>query len=477
MGPANISVVNEFEEAELGDRRLNARLGRVVEAIAEHPDRPFPTLLPTDAELEGFYRLLSNDNASFEALLEPHIAATVGRAAQQPCVLVVHDTTDFGFEGETRKGLGRLNRSGQGFFGHFALALSADGRRDPLGIMGVETWVRTEPTVTQRRKTKELSHAETLQLPRESARWGRLVDQVEESVDTVVPLIHVMDSEADDYALLSKLVADRQRFVNRLCYDRRLVVEAADEPNKLKQLLATQQGVCTRTVKLTRRKRAVGDKRKRTQQREERITELAFSATRVVFRTPQYWTDKAQAGLAVNVVHVREVDPPTDVEPVEWILATTEPVDTPEQILWIVDAYRARWVIEEYFKAIKTGCAYQKRQLESLTTLLNALAIFIPIAWNLLRLRRLARSEADVPAGLVLTKTQLEVLRRASKLKLSGSPTVRQAMLAIAQLGGHIRRNGEPGWQVLGRGYTKLLTLVAGFMLAQPEGVHDKPPD
>jgi hypothetical protein len=88
---------------------------------------------------------------------------------------------------------------------------------------------------------------------------------------------------------------------------------------------------------------------------------------------------------------VREVETHGDEEPVEWTLVTTEPIDSPQAVERIVDAYRARWVIEEYLKVIKSGCAYEKRQLESFETLINALAIFIPIAWRLLLLRTLAR--------------------------------------------------------------------------------------
>jgi IS4 transposase len=47
------------------------------------------------------------------------------------------------------------------------------------------------------------------------------------------------------------------------------------------------------------------------------------------------------------------------------MLYTSEPIDTAEQLLTIVDQYRSRWVIEEFFKALKTGCAFEKRQLES----------------------------------------------------------------------------------------------------------------
>ena len=71
------------------------------------------------------------------------------------------------------------------------------------------------------------------------------------------------------------------------------------------------------------------------------------------------------ACLHLHVVEVREVDPPENETPIVWRLVTTEPVDTEKEVADIVDAYRQRWVIEEFFRALKAGCRYQQLQLES----------------------------------------------------------------------------------------------------------------
>src|ERR1019366_7795857 len=102
--------------------------------------------------------------------------------------------------------------------------------------------------------------------------------------------------------------------------------------------------------------------------------------------------------------------------PVEWVLVTTEPVESVQQILQIVDWYRARWVIEEFFKAIKTGCAYQTRQLETFEGLANVLATLMPVAWRLLRMRTQARVAPDADATTVLSATMLEVLHTVTRI-------------------------------------------------------------
>jgi IS4 transposase len=100
---------------------------------------------------------------------------------------------------------------------------------------------------------------------------------------------------------------------------------------------------------------------------------------------------------------VWEVNAPVGTEPVEWRLMTTEPIDTDEQVLRIVDWYRTRWMIEEYFKALKTGCAFEQGQLASFHTLCVALALLAPMAWRLLLLRYLARELPTTAATVVLT--------------------------------------------------------------------------
>ena len=128
----------------------------------------------------------------------------------------------------------------------------------------------------------------------------------------------------------------------------------------------------------------------------------------------------------------------------------------------------AGWVIEEFFKAPKTGCSFERGQLESMHTLQNALALFIPIAWSLLRLRTLARDYPELPASAVLEPVEITVLQRMKLVPSRSTLTAREALLAVAQLGGPLKPNGEPGWLVLGRGHQELIAMAAGFRLATP---------
>jgi hypothetical protein len=148
-------------------------------------------------------------------------------------------------------------------------------------------------------------------------------------------------------------------------------------------------------------------------------------------------------------------------------LLTNEPCSTEKEIRAVVDCYRQRWLIEELNKAIKTGCSFEKRQLESYRALTSALALTLPIAWNMLLLRTQSRSNTNLPAERIIHPLRLKIIRAHSKRYiLPEQPTLRDVAYAIAGLGGHLKRNGPPGWQTLSRGYEKMLILEEGWMLS-----------
>jgi hypothetical protein len=374
-------------------------------------------------------------------------------------VLVIHDTTDFEFGGQTkRKGLGHLIRpAAQGFFGHFSLALMADGSRTPLGLLALETVFRLKKRIghSKWRPDKSLG---------ESARWVRGLEAAEAQLQGRVQAIHVADREGDQYALLDALVGGNRQFVIRSFQNRRL---ANEDGLRLRSAACGAKVTLRREVALSPRPNLDGPKGDRHPARWHRIARLSFSVTTVDLKRTPAARRAGSPTIRVHVIHVFEPKPPRGEPPVEWFLLTNLPVDTDEAIAFAVDCYRARWVIEEYFKALKTGCLVEKRQLESAHSLVNALAILAPVAWRLLLLRHLARSKARAPASDALTARQLEVLRAVAKKPLPARPSARDAMRAVAKLGGHIESNGDPGWLVLGRGLHDLLLLELGWRARQ----------
>lgn len=457
-------VVTELGAAKFKDRRLGARLRALAERLTARPDTSFPRAFESSSELEAAYRFFGNVAVTPDAILHGHFEGIRRRCEQESTVLALHDTTTISFRGDGK----RRTDDGkalpkQRFFAHVALVVSDDGLRKPLGVAGLAAWYRGSTF-----GGGGWHH--------EHDRWWQMALLASERLQHK-SVVHVMDREADDYWLLHQLTSNDQRFVVRArIKGTRTRMLADNDFRQLHEVVASLDAVVERDAKLgARRKKSREVHDKRHPPRDARTTRLSIAARAVVIKRPKKHPSQPKSRraaaiaetIALNVVRVWEPTPPPGEAPVEWVLLTTDPIDSEEQILRIVDRYRARWIIEEYYKALKTGCAYESRQLEDYDSLVNALAVFAPIACTLLELRSAAQRTPEAKAELVLTPSQIEVLRVLGRIPLPDVPTHREVLLAVAALGGHIKWSGNPGWLTLGRGYADLLRLTAGWEAAK----------
>ncbi|MGH9255857.1 MAG: IS4 family transposase, partial [Vicinamibacterales bacterium] len=455
----------EMATGDLGDARLNARRNCVMTALEQSPDVGFPEACADGSETEALYRFLRNRRVSLATIMAPHLEATGARCRALDEVLVIHDTTEMSFPGtQTRTGLTRLGPQRQGFWFHTALAVSADGLRAPLGLVAMAPFARP---VTDGPK---LPWRERFRDPRkESRRWADGVAAVRSRIGEPQRAIHVMDREGDSYELLAALTAHGDRCVVRVRYDRQVVAPATAAPTRLTDLRAGAPVRVQQDVTVAARRAEDRAQRLAHPAREGRVATVSFAACHVVLQRPRdHRSSSLPPTVALNVVFGWEAEPPSGETPVEWWLVTTEPIDTIEDVLQIVEWYRTRWLIEEFFKCLKTGCAYEQRQLESFDTLLVALALLAPIAWQLLLMRHLARNLPETTATVALTARQIALLRCTSAGRaLVTAPSVADALRVVARLGGHLRQNGEPGWLVLTRGMKKLRDMEEGWAAAE----------
>jgi len=469
-------VAAEFVDAELGDTRLARRLTSIVQRMSKDPSASFPTAMETSAEIEAFYRFINNRSFDGADMLTPHTEATIARAQSVGEIACIHDTSNIDYPGESRVTLGVTSAAKhQGYLAHVSLAARIDGSRTPLGVLALETYTRTGKKKRKKGSIRAKSASTALDPNRESQRWWRGVEQAEEHADGAFKLIHIADAEADFFELLARMCGADYRYVVRAGQLDR-VVEYGGRAKSLREVLDEMKPQTRRTIELSERKnkgrQLPREMRAKHPPRAARHAEVALAATTVQLPRTRY-CDVDAPHIQVNLVRVWEANPPDGEPAVEWVLFTSEPIGDLEQLGRVVDLYRLRWLIEEFFKALKTGCAIEKRQLESYDALCKALALFIPIAYRLLLLRGIEDTAPRMRATAVFTPTELHVLakvhaaRRAKPTKRRVS--VSDAMALIAGLGGHLKHNGRPGWQVLGRGYEKLLAYCAGYEIGRAE--------
>lgn len=442
-----------FGSCQLGDVRRTERVVKLARQMAEHPDGSTPDQTERWPDLKAAYRLVDRAEVTFTAIAAPHWELTRQRA--QGTVLLIGDTTelDFGWDRQA-EGLGPVgNGSGRGFLLHSALAVDA-ATTEILGLAGQEILYR-------RPKPKgENTYRRTQREGKESEVWTRLIARIGRPAAGVT-YVHVFDRGADSLDVFCQLRAEHGEWVIRTSHRHRVVEEVTPTGRKPRcplQTILDRQPV-RGTYELSVRA---------TKQAPARIATLAVRVARV-FVPPRSKRRTALqrrhefTGLEQWVVEARELDPPPDATPVHWVLWSSRPTDTFDAAWQILADYERRWLIEEFHKALKTGCRIESRQhqtakrLEVMTGLCSVLAV------RLVQLKTLARTAPHTPADRVVPRLWLEMLR---SLRRKPILTVREFYRQLAGLGGFLMRtgDGEPGWITLWRGTEKLLAAIRGYV-------------
>jgi hypothetical protein len=291
---------------------------------------------------------------------------------------------------------------------------------------------------------------------RESLLWAKAVRDIGPAAG--VQLIHINDRASDNWDFYQSGLAEGGDWLNRAAQDRRAALghEASEPSGGLKDLARSLEPLRGRILEVPGHGPAASGTAK-----------LLVSASAVTI-FPPWLTRKDQEPMRMWVVRVWEVDAPEGIEPIEWILLTSLPVNTLEEALQISKWYSWRWLIEEYHKCLKTGCAGEKRQLEESDRLEAVLGILAVVAVRLLALKQQVQQRPQTPAVQHVEKLTVQVLM--AKRKLRGrleDLSLHQFWREVAKLGGFLgrRRDGEPGWQTLWRGWSELQLLVEGEKL------------
>ena len=443
---------------ELGDKRLNQRAGRLVQAALEHAGDSIATAAGNLAATDAAYRFLNNPNVDPHDIDDAHTRSTVDLAARYPGVLLIaQDTTDIDFTSPARNGrLGQLAHAKHfGFFVHSALAVTVDGL--PLGLLPQHVWMRP---ADQRGKRKDRRRKETVD--KESQRWLDAEAAGIAALPADRSVVMIADRECDFYDYFAVARRPGQEVLIRAKLRRR--ISGSKELLGAAMRVGTVQGVLTVRVP-------------RQNGQAERQATLAVRYGPVALQPPStHPRRKELAPLPLRSVLVEEQNPPFGVEPLQWLLLTTLPIESFADAERVVRWYTYRWRIERYHFTLKSGCRLEDLQLETAERLRRALALYAIVAARLLHLTYLARQEPQSPCEPAVNAEEWEVLWRHFQPEEPlppQAPPLQQAMRWIGRLGGFLARkgDGEPGVKVLWRGLRQLQAMVTGFRLAKA-GTH-----
>jgi len=438
----------QFGSCQLADQRRTRRAVKVATQFATDPSGSTTRQTESWRSCKAVYRLMDNKDVTFRALAEPHWKQT--RAQTSGHFLLLGDTTtlDFGahrnVEGLSPVGDGR----GRGFLLHSSLMVNAEGE-EIAGLAG-QTIYHRKP-----RPEGETSR-QRLNRDRESKIWGEVIELVGAAPQGVT-FTHVFDRGADNFEVYCRLVLSQTGWVVRAAQLKRRVDTPGGERQRLDHYLGSLpvSGTYELSVPANR------DQPGRTAKVEVRFGCVVVPAPR---DCGKFVRQCGIVTITMGVVEVREIRPPAGVKPLRWVLLTSLAVGSFDDAWQVIGYYEKRPLIEEFHKALKTGCRLESRQyrkshrLEAVTGMLSVLAV------RLLQLKSVARVDPQRPAEAVVPKrwlTMMRCLQRGRHRKLS---TVREFYHAIARLGGWLGRkhDGEPGWITLWRGFDKFILIMRG---------------
>jgi hypothetical protein len=472
-------AVEEMKSADLNDKRLDKRLEELLSALGERPTASIPAACGGHAEMVAAYRFFDNEKVTFEQVLAAHCERTRERIAAQAVVLLIQDTTELDFTRpeQPMKGAGFLDASARrGAFLHPLMAFAPDGT--PLGTCWAKVWTREEPIdetraeYEQRRKQRPLEE-------KESQRWIEGLQQAREIAGhaAATQCICIADSEADIFELFAEPRGERPvEWIVRACQDRAVIAAeetaeaecSAAAARHLREAVEREPALFTQEINVRGRHTKFGCHRgERRQPRESRQTQVEVRAATVVLRGPGRPGGKLP-DVTVNVVQVREVAPPEGDVPVEWLLITTLPTGTVEEVRAIVAYYTVRFLIEVLFHVLKSGCRVEERRFEHIDRMLPCAAVYLIVAWRTLMVCRLGRSSPDLDCEAVFDPAEWKSVWMTVKRKPPPRrpPRLGEMLPLIAQLGGYVNypnRKDPPGPQTVWLGLQRMYDLALAW--------------
>lgn len=410
-----------------------------------------------------FTRFLRNGSVTAGEMARHAGALTAQRVAGRE-VVAIQDTSELGLGGRRARaaGYGVVGKGGatRGLLLHPVVAVDA-GTGALLGLVSMQVWNRAAGEVTPRRKRATAA--------KESQRWLDGVWRAGEVLAPAASITAVSDRESDFYELFAQRPANVHLIV-RACQNRRIETPAPEPDGRLFSFIDGQPEGGRFVVTIPA---APG--------RQARTAEMAVRFAPVVLRKPLHGAAPAlPATLAVTLVDVRETAPPADGSaPVHWRLLTTHPVTGPAQARRVIDLYRLRWIIEEFFRTLKTaGFDIEAADIGEPRAMINFVAAATLAAVTVKQLVQARDGNTDQRLTDAFDPDDRPILEAVSA-SLAGK-TARQcnphpsgslafAAWVIARLGGWTGYYGKPGPRVMRRGLQDFRAIKYGTAL----GLHD----
>lgn len=463
----------EFEDINLGDKRLSNRLVKIADQFISSPESPINKACREWSDTKAAYRFFQNDSIDYTDIVNHHASKTKMRSKNEDVILAIQDTTYFNYSSHPKTtGLGLLSRfTGKykkdilttGLCMHTTLAVNADG--SPLGLINQKITSR-EVLSEDKIKLKKRSHNIALPIEeKESIRWldsMRATTALLGEKNDNRKVVTVADREADIYDLFLLAEELDTHYLIRASHNRKINKTAVHSDISGEYLwdYMSKKGSAGKSLIEVPSKR---DQSARTATCDVKMGKINVMPSR------HYKGDKSKIRkLAVHVIQVVEENPPDGCDKIDWMLLTNISVISYDDALEKIKWYSLRWRIEVYFKVIKSGFNVEDCRLETADRLIRYLAVISIVAWKVYWLTLISRSSPDTQVTELLSEEEWKVLyvtfNPINKIPKK-PPSISKATTWIARLGGFLARanDGPPGITHVWRGLQKLCDMTSGL--------------
>jgi hypothetical protein len=429
---------------------------QIAAAMASQPDGSIPQQAGAWSATLATYRWLHNARVAAEAIGQSAFRRTHERSRARPVVLLLQDLSEL-------QSVHALSPTR--LYQHTVLAVDGGTSAEVLGLLR-QHWFDDPRTPAGESRDARRGRW------RRSEVWADAVRAVGAG-SRRSRWIMVADREADDFQSFQACGAVGQGWVIRSQHNRYLQSPPGMPPARLRAALA-EQPVAEELIVPIPRRSAIGPPALRDRQRPRRSAREARVQVRyrAVTLAPPKGDPRYDQPIAMYAVGVHEPDPPPEAgDPIDWLLLTSEPVNTPADARQIIAWYRRRGLIEDFHQAQKTGCRLEKSQLHDAAAFRRLASLSALVAVRLLQLRQIA-DDGDLAATPALAHADPLWVTVVAALIHHPDPTtltVQQFYHAIAQHGGWLARkhDGRPGWLTLWRGWQRIADYVTGIELYQ----------
>ena len=462
-------IDEELQGSQFKDKRLKARLLRLVSQMSESMGESLPTACQDWAGTKAAYRFFSNRNIDEGEILAGHFQSTRERfCATEGLILVLHDTTEITYKraepervGYTRKCANRrglfdqkVKRAMCGILMHSSMVLTTEGL--PLGFVAKKFWSRDKFKGVKALYAKKNATRIPIE-EKESYRWIENLKSSDKFLGDPGRIVHVGDRESDIYDFFRAAQDDGSHFLVRIKVNRR----TEDETLTIYEAMGSAKKRGSHRISY------------RDQGGDQVSADLEVRFEKLTIKPSFGPKTKKYPDTEVTVIFAQEVGKPQGGrEPIDWRLMTSLPVETLEDALEKLEWYALRWKIEVFFKILKSGCKIEESKLRTAEGLAKLISIYSILSWRIFWMTMMNRETEEISPKIALTRDEIQILDHLKPGPGKAPKTLSSYITKIARLGGYLARASDPppGNKVIWRGMEKLAMIQIGFELGKLVG-------